>query len=35
MENLAGLCFILAALVAMSGNDGWGWLLLIGFLVQS
>jgi hypothetical protein len=30
---VAGLCFIGAAYVAHSGNDGWGWLIFAGIIV--
>lgn len=32
-KHLAAICFTGAALVAATGHDGWGWLLLIGFVV--
>lgn len=32
--NASTLCIIGAIIVAASGNDGWGWLLLIAVLVD-
>lgn len=26
-------CFIVAGLIALSGNDGWGWFLFVGVLI--
>lgn len=34
-NDLAALLFILAAIVALLGSDGWGWLMLIGALILS
>lgn len=31
----AGCAFLAAGLVAYSGNDGWGWLIVAGVLVAS
>lgn len=29
------ICFFAAALLAVTGMDGWGWFLFIGLLVMS
>jgi hypothetical protein len=31
-NDIAFVCVVGAIAVALSGNDGWGWLLFIGFL---
>lgn len=33
MDNLIPLLVICAAVVAASGNDGWGWFLLAAVLI--
>ena len=30
---IAIICFIGAAVVASTGNDGWGWLIFAGIMV--
>lgn len=31
--SVSAIGIISAAVIAASGNDGWGWFLLIGFLI--
>lgn len=33
-HHVAVACVVGAALVAMTGNDGWGWLLFVAFLLS-
>lgn len=34
MRDLSALCVIGAIIVAATGNDGWGWLLVVAVLVS-
>ncbi|EDV4070101.1 hypothetical protein NB12_001962 [Salmonella enterica subsp. enterica serovar Pomona] len=32
-RDVSALCFLMAAAVAISGNDGWGWLIFAGIII--
>lgn len=31
--DVAAVCIVGAVIVAASGNDGWGWLLFLAFIL--